>query len=462
MAGYFRQRYEGCSPPPGGTCPPGAGISRTCTAGLSWASLRDGGVSQFGTDLFHKWHKGVRGQEMAGTQREPGRGHGAENGRGGRDAQLPRDKGKPFTGTARIRAHGHAGGRASGARGVVRVRGGRVPPAGGLRRAALGRPPADWTKTDLGAVEDAETSFSGSPGRCILTGNEYYCWDGEGQAEPVEGMCHRGHRHGPLRRRHAAGEREQAQREAAAAVLPGRGRTGCSTWWRGRLTRCWRWRDRYFLDLRPEGRKPHLASAPAQGVNTVTITWRKGSGDRGKVAGMRFAEMYNGASTAGYSSTATAPTRPFTLAGRAGAALRGVLPGSERHGGGQRQHAHHRDDPPLRPAAGVQDRQRPLLPVRPSPWRTAAAPAFYANPLNREIGCAAPGQARLVDNDPGPSSGGGVYQWSLTVGASRDERNAKRLSDRVEATLAGFDLERTAVSTTRRSRSTMWSAGSGP
>lgn len=39
-----------------------------------------------------------------------------------------------------------------------------------------------------------------------------------------------------------------------------------------------------------------FASAPPKGVNTITITWRKGNGDRGKVAGMRFAELYNGAS----------------------------------------------------------------------------------------------------------------------------------------------------------------------
>ena len=39
-----------------------------------------------------------------------------------------------------------------------------------------------------------------------------------------------------------------------------------------------------------------FSSAPPKGVNTVTITWRKGTGNRAKVTGMRFAELYNGES----------------------------------------------------------------------------------------------------------------------------------------------------------------------
>lgn len=66
--------------------------------------------------------------------------------------------------------------------------------------------------------------------------------------------------------------------------------------------------------------------------------------------------------------------------------------------------------------------------------------AFYATPLNRAIGCAAPGQARLVQNCPRTLFGRSVYAWALASGAARDERNAKRISDRVENTLAGFDL----------------------
>lgn len=35
-------------------------------------------------------------------------------------------------------------------------------------------------------------------------------------------------------------------------------------------------------------------SAPEKGTNTITITWRKGNGDREKITKMRFAELYNG------------------------------------------------------------------------------------------------------------------------------------------------------------------------
>ena len=60
--------------------------------------------------------------------------------------------------------------------------------------------PADWSKTDLGAVEDAETSFFGFSRKVyLLTGSS-----------------------------------------------PRTGRTRCSTWWRGRLTRCWPWRGPIF------------------------------------------------------------------------------------------------------------------------------------------------------------------------------------------------------------------------
>ena len=309
--------------------------------------------------------------------------------------------------------------------------------------------PADWSKTDLGAVEDAETSFFGFSRKVyLLTGSEYYCWDGEGQAEPVEGYV-------PI---------------VATATAPSGGGTLLES-----VNKLSGKRRQQFS---PDGEDKvfHLvegeidevlavegtdiswtadlkagsltfASAPAKGVNTVTITWRKGSGDRGKVAGMRFAEMYNGASD----------SRVFLYGDGTNEA---VYSGLDELGQPCAEYfpdlnvmAVDSANTPITAMIRHYDR---LLVFKTDSAHScqyasitladgSAAPAFYANPLNREIGCAAPGQARLVDNDPRTLFGRGVYQWSLTVGASRDERNAKRLSDRVEATLAGFDLERTTV-----------------
>lgn len=66
--------------------------------------------------------------------------------------------------------------------------------------------------------------------------------------------------------------------------------------------------------------------------------------------------------------------------------------------------------------------------------------AFYTVPLNREIGNAALGQARLIKNNPFTLFGRSAYEWQLSSYAAKDERNAKSKSDRVVNTLAGFDF----------------------
>ena len=71
-------------------------------------------------------------------------------------------------------------------------------------------------------------------------------------------------------------------------------------------------------------------------------------------------------------------------------------------------------------------------------------PVYYATPVNRSIGNAAPGQVRLVLNAPYTLHGHELYEWrnasSYTSNLSVDERQAKRISDRITATLDSFDL----------------------
>lgn len=72
--------------------------------------------------------------------------------------------------------------------------------------------------------------------------------------------------------------------------------------------------------------------------------------------------------------------------------------------------------------------------------------AFYCTPINRNLGNEAMGQARLVLNSPYTLCGKDVYEWrnnaSYSSNLSIDERQAKRISDRVYATLANFDFSR--------------------
>lgn len=67
--------------------------------------------------------------------------------------------------------------------------------------------------------------------------------------------------------------------------------------------------------------------------------------------------------------------------------------------------------------------------------------AFYSTPVNRTIGNVAPGQARLVLNSPRTLHGNDIFEWQNNASyMSVDERSAKRVSDRIMATLASFDL----------------------
>ena len=70
--------------------------------------------------------------------------------------------------------------------------------------------------------------------------------------------------------------------------------------------------------------------------------------------------------------------------------------------------------------------------------------AFYVTSTNKAIGNTALGQVQLVLNAPYTLFGNDVYEWrntsSYSSNLSVDERQAKRISDRVFATLGSFDL----------------------
>ena len=71
--------------------------------------------------------------------------------------------------------------------------------------------------------------------------------------------------------------------------------------------------------------------------------------------------------------------------------------------------------------------------------------AVYVTPVNRDHGNDAPGQVRLVDNSPVSCSGSELYRWGsvsrYSSGISRDERNAKRISDKVQKSVKEIDFK---------------------
>ena len=71
-------------------------------------------------------------------------------------------------------------------------------------------------------------------------------------------------------------------------------------------------------------------------------------------------------------------------------------------------------------------------------------PAVYCTPVNPNVGNITPGQVCLVDNNPVTASGQELYHWInssyYSSNLSRDERQAKRISDRVQKSIKEIDL----------------------
>lgn len=311
----------------------------------------------------------------------------------------------------------------------------------------------NWTATSIGIITDAPTHFFGFDQKLyILTGTEYYVWTGSGAVSVVEGYV-------PtivtaaspagggtaLERINLLTGKKKAKYSpdgtSTVFYLPETGIDavnsveGTSIAWtadeaKGTIT---------------------FTSAPPQGVNTLTFTWTKGSGIRGKVTAMRFSETYNG----------DTDSRVFLYGDGTNETIY-----SDLDGNGKPNAEYFPDlnvmavDSANTPITALIRHYDRLLVFKTdgaysvsystmtlysadssemSVENTVTA-AFYCTPLNREIGCAAPGQAVLVKNNPRTLHGRAVYEWALSSSGSRDERNAKRISDRVESTLEGFTL----------------------
>lgn len=67
---------------------------------------------------------------------------------------------------------------------------------------------------------------------------------------------------------------------------------------------------------------------------------------------------------------------------------------------------------------------------------------FYLRTMNREFGNDAVGQVQTVNNYPRTVAEDGIYEWRITSSYYKDERYAKRISDKVRRSLRGADVNR--------------------
>lgn len=72
--------------------------------------------------------------------------------------------------------------------------------------------------------------------------------------------------------------------------------------------------------------------------------------------------------------------------------------------------------------------------------------AVFVTPVNRDKGNDAYGQVRLVNNNPVTCSGSELYQWTnssyYTSALTRDERQARRISDRIQRSIKEIDFKK--------------------
>lgn len=309
--------------------------------------------------------------------------------------------------------------------------------------------PTAGTAVAKGAAADAETHFFGFGGKVyLLNGSEYMVWDGgAGTAfAPVAGYV-------PLIQTAtspagAGTQLEQLNRlcgkrrvqfspdgTAKVFVLPERDIDSVDS-----VKLLGAALNGYTVDA--AGGKVTLQSVPAAGVNTLEIAYTKGAGSRAEVTAMHFSELYNGATDArvflygdgsnkaiysgicydtGLASAEYFPALGELTVGEANTPITALV----RH--------YHR-------LMAFKSNSAWLIQYGTLSLDTQAlTAAFYVQPVNRQFGNDAPGQVKLLENDPLTLDAGSIYQWRSSGSyISAGENNARRISDKVMRTLQSF------------------------
>lgn len=191
-----------------------------------------------------------------------------------------------------------------------------------------------------------------------------------------------------------------------------------------------------------------FTSAPAQAVNGLEVQWTMPTDFSASVKAMRFAEIFSGMSD----------TRVFIY----GDGTNELFYSSIDYDGKPRA-----DYFPDLNEAAIGDENTPITALirhysklvifkSNSTWSCSfnlttfedgtTTEALYIYPVNKRLGHTPFGQTALVLNSPRSLFGNDVYEWknnnAYAANLSVDERQAKRLSDRIYKTISDFDLSR--------------------
>ena len=186
-----------------------------------------------------------------------------------------------------------------------------------------------------------------------------------------------------------------------------------------------------------------LAAVPAQGVNTIEVCYEMKDGSV-EVKAMRYAELYNG----------DQDNRIFLYGDGSNKAIY-----SDINYDGQPDATYFPElneisvgDSSTPITAMIRYNSRLLCFKSDSTFTIqygqytlpdgSLTAAFYTTPVHKSIGCSAPGQVQMVMNSPVTLFGQDAYSWSGNNygNMTADERQAKRISDRVNASLRAMDF----------------------
>ena len=189
-----------------------------------------------------------------------------------------------------------------------------------------------------------------------------------------------------------------------------------------------------------------IAPAPAEGTNSVEIGYSVADDTADEIQAMRYAELYNGSQD----------TRVFVYGdGTNRCFYSGIdYDGLPRADYFPDLNVAHVGDENTPITAMIRHYDRLLCFKLDSAWAIGysqvtladgtVTAGFYVSPINRSVGNCAPGQAVLVENRPRTLDGRSVVEWKSTSSSGNingDERNAERVSQRVDETIRTFDLE---------------------
>lgn len=190
-----------------------------------------------------------------------------------------------------------------------------------------------------------------------------------------------------------------------------------------------------------------FSDPPAQGVNSIEIAWTASADYRKQVEAMRYSELYNGSNDNRVFLYGDGSNKVIYsgIAQEDGLPRADYFPDMNEIAVGEEN----------TPVTGLLRHYSRLLVFKTeSTWVISygtmtladgsVAASFWCTPVNRSLGNEAMGQVQLVLNSARSLCAGALYEWknnsSYTSNLTVDERQAKRLSDRVARTMSLMQL----------------------